>query len=102
AERVGARVLPAGWSMHPEQLVELMESHQVDALVATPSFVTAFLGDERTPPARLAALRQVLFIGEAFTEVQRARVRQRFPALRISSLGYSSTETGPIGFQCPH
>lgn len=100
AERIGARVLPAGWAMHREQLIALMESHHVDTLVATPSFASSFLCDEGTSGARLSALRRVLFIGEAFSEARSAGILTRFPRLIIRSLGYSSTETGPIGFQC--
>ena len=100
AEQLGVRVLPAGWAMHPAQLVDLIATHQVDTLVATPSFAAAFLGDEKLPRARLVTLRQVLFIGEAFSAERRQHLVARFPELVIRSLGYSSTETGPIGFQC--
>lgn len=101
-EALGACVYPMGWRAEPERLLELIRQDGLDTLVATPSFAVALLGSEGASAEACPSLRRVLYIGERFSEDRRALVRARFPRLRLQSLGYSSAETGPLGYQCAH
>lgn len=101
-ETLGACVYPMGWRAEAERLLELIRQDGIDTLVATPSFAVSLLGSDGACAAACPTLKRVLYIGERFSEDRRALVRERFPELRLLSLGYSSSETGPLGYQCAH
>ncbi|WP_339432336.1 MULTISPECIES: phenylacetate--CoA ligase family protein [unclassified Pseudomonas] len=101
-QHIGARLLPAGSLMGVQRIAELIESQAADALICTPSLAAALFNHNDIDAAQLASLRWLYYIGEPCSQPLREQLARDWPALKIRSLGYSSTETGPIGFQCAH
>lgn len=100
AEVLGASVYPLGWRMEGERILELIREHDIDTLVSTPSFAVSLLGAAPASADTCPSLERVLYIGESFSPDRRELVKARFPELLIQSLGYSSAETGPVGYPC--
>jgi len=98
-QHIGARLLPAGSQMGVQRVAELIQTHKADALICTPSFAAALFNHET---AGLGSLKWLYYIGEPSSKTLRDQLARDWPALKIRSLGYSSTETGPIGFQCAY
>lgn len=99
---IGARLLPAGALMGLQRIAGLIHSQSADALICTPSFAEALFNHADVEGAHLRSLRWLYYIGEPCPQPLREQLARAWPALNIRSLGYSSTETGPIGFQCRH
>ncbi|WP_242207952.1 MULTISPECIES: AMP-binding protein [unclassified Pseudomonas] len=101
-QHIGARLLPAGALMGMQRIAELIHSQAADALICTPSFAEALFNHADVDGVQLRSLRWLYYIGEPCRQPLREQLARDWPALNIRSLGYSSTETGPIGFQCAH
>ncbi len=101
-QHIGARLLPAGALMGVQRIAGLIQSQAADALICTPSFAAALFNHADVDKAQLSSLRWLYYIGEPCRQPLRDQLARDWPALSIRSLGYSSTETGPIGFQCAH
>lgn len=101
-QHIGARLLPAGALMGVQRIAGLIHSQAADALICTPSFAAALFNHAEVDKAQLSSLRWLYYIGEPCRQTLREQLTRDWPALSIRSLGYSSTETGPIGFQCAH
>jgi phenylacetate-CoA ligase len=101
-QHIGARLLPAGALMGAQRIAGLIHSQAADALICTPSFAAALFNHADVDKAQLSSLRWLYYIGEPCHQPLREQLARDWPALSIRSLGYSSTETGPIGFQCAH
>jgi len=101
-QHIGARLLPAGSQMGVQRVAELIEAHKADALICTPSFAAALFNHEKVGAVLLCSLKWLYYIGEPCSQTLRDQLARDWPMLKIRSLGYSSTETGPIGFQCAH
>lgn len=95
--RRGAAVLPAGTSMDARHIAELIDDLDVSALVAVPAYVERLLDHI---PGGMERLRTVFYLGERFAPRTARMFAEQGCAVR--SFGYSTTETGPIGFQCAH
>ncbi|WP_085612497.1 MULTISPECIES: phenylacetate--CoA ligase family protein [unclassified Pseudomonas] len=101
-QHIGARLLPAGSQVGVQRVAELIEAHKADALICTPSFAAALFNHEKVGAVQLCSLKWLYYIGEPCSQTLRDQLARDWPMLKIRSLGYSSTETGPIGFQCAH
>ncbi|WP_277759980.1 AMP-binding protein [Pseudomonas sp. A34-9] len=101
-QHIGARLLPAGALMGMQRIAGLIQSQAVDALICTPSFAAALFNHVDVDELQLSSLRWLYYIGEPCRQPLREQLARDWPALNIRSLGYSSTETGPIGFQCAY
>ncbi|QIA00775.1 phenylacetate--CoA ligase family protein [Pseudomonas fluorescens] len=101
-DHIGARLLPAGSQMGVQRVAELIEAHKADALICTSSFATALFNHKKVGAVQLCSLKWLYYIGEPCSKTLRDQLARDWPMLNIRSLGYSSTETGPIGFQCAH
>ncbi|MFZ3283184.1 phenylacetate--CoA ligase family protein [Pseudomonas sp.] len=101
-QHIGARLLPAGAVMGIARIAGLIHAQATDALICTPSFAAALFNHADVGEGQLSSLRWLYYIGEACHQPLREQLARDWPALNIRSLGYSSTETGPIGFQCAH
>ncbi|WP_262410287.1 phenylacetate--CoA ligase family protein [Pseudomonas sp. N40(2020)] len=101
-QHIGARLLPAGSLMGVTRIAELIQSQAADALICTPSFAAALFNHDDIDATQLASLRWLYYIGEPCSKPLREQLARDWPEIRVRSLGYSSTETGPIGFQCAH
>lgn len=101
-QHIGARLLPAGALMGMQRIAGLIHSQAADALLCTPSFAEALFNHADVDGVQLRSLRWLYYIGEPCRQPLREQLARAWPALNIRSLGYSSTETGPIGFQCAH
>jgi phenylacetate-CoA ligase len=76
----------------------VIDAHGIDTLVASPAYGAELLAGARTP----LPLRTFLFIGESLGAERERTVRSAAPDLTVRSLAYSTSETGPIGYQCRH
>ena len=101
-QHIGARLLPAGALMGLQRIAELIQLQAADALVCTPSFAAALFNHDAIDAKQLASLRWLYYIGEPCSQSAREQLARDWPAIKVRSLGYSSTETGPIGYQCAH
>lgn len=101
-QHIGARLLPAGALMGIQRIAGLVHAQAADALICTPSFAAALFNPADVDEAQLSSLKWLYYIGEPLRQSLRERLARDWPTLNIRSLGYSSTETGPIGFQCAH
>ncbi|MBC3268719.1 AMP-binding protein [Pseudomonas sp. SWRI81] len=101
-QRLGARLLPAGSLMGLQRIAELVQSQKADALICTPSFAAALFNDVAVDRRQLGSLKWLYYIGEPCSALLREQLARDWPGLTLRSLGYSATETGPIGFQCAH
>jgi len=66
-------------------------------LVASPAYGAELIAGTPDLP-----LRNFLFIGESLGTERERVVRSAAPDLTVRSLAYSTSETGPIGYQCRH
>ena len=75
----------------------VIAAHGIDTLVASPAYGAELVAGTPDLP-----LRNFLFIGESLGTERERVVRSAAPNLTIRSLAYSTSETGPIGYQCHH
>lgn len=75
----------------------VIQAHGIDTLVASPAY-----GAELVAGAPDLPLRNFLFIGESLGAERERVVRSVAPDLTVRSLAYSTSETGPLGYQCRH
>ena len=95
-----ALTFPLGSALQLNEIAEVIAEHALDTLVAGPAFATDLM--VKSPPERLCSLRYLLYIGAPMSLANAAAIAAIAPRLVIRSLAYSASETGPIGFQCPH
>ncbi|MEU6479362.1 AMP-binding protein [Streptomyces sp. NPDC047017] len=93
--RHGAAVLPAGTVLPAAHLAELIEDVDVRALVSLPVHIERLLAVVPEAMARLAA---VYYLGDRMDAALTRRLTAH--GTRVRSFAYSTTETGPIGYQC--
>jgi len=75
----------------------VIEAHGIDTLVSSPAYGAELLAGAPDLP-----LRNFLFIGESLGAERERIVRSAAPELTVRSLAYSTSETGPLGYQCHH
>jgi phenylacetate-CoA ligase len=97
-QRLAALTFPCGSMLSFAEFVELLVEHKVDTLASTPALAVELC----THPARPATLRSVLYIGEAMGDARASALAAAAPDVVVRSLAYSTSETGPVGYQCPH
>jgi phenylacetate-CoA ligase len=96
ARSLPALSFPMGEYTSPAEAAAIIEAHGIDTLVASPAYGAELLAGYPLP------LRNFLFIGEALGAERERRVRAAAPDLAVRSLAYSTSETGPLGYQCRH
>lgn len=92
-------VLPVSAWIRIEDTATIIADHGVDTVVASPAYGYELVTG--VDPSRLSTLRNLLYLGEAMGAERLARVRAAAPRLTVRSFAYSTSETGPIGYQCP-
>lgn len=95
-ELLCALTFPYGSELGLSEVTELLIEHKVDTLVAIPSFIMDLI----TPTSRPPSLHTVLYIGEPMGEERERTLATIAPDMIVRSLAYSTSETGPIGYQC--
>lgn len=96
---LGAQSYPIGASMKFAELLEVIDEHRVDTLVGSPAMGADFMSGEGN--ARfLGSLRTFLYIGENLGAGRAEVIAAACPQVEVRSLSYSTSETGPIGYQC--
>jgi phenylacetate-CoA ligase len=93
-----ALAFPIGEYTSPADAAAIIEAHGIDTLAASPAYGAELLATARRP----LPLRNFLFIGEALGAERERIVRSAAPDLAVRSLAYSTSETGPLGYQCLH
>lgn len=96
ARSLPAMSFPMGELTSPEDAAAVVDAHGIDTLVASPAYGAELLAGYPLP------LRNFLFIGESLGAERERIVRAAAPDLVVRSLAYSTSETGPIGYQCRH
>jgi phenylacetate-CoA ligase len=94
-----ARIFPVGSTLPISELIELISTHRIDTLVGRPRQTADVLLTAGT--GSLPSLRSVLYIGEGLS-CDDLEAFSRYPSIAVRSLAYSTSETGPVGYQCPH
>ncbi|WP_202637923.1 phenylacetate--CoA ligase family protein [Bailinhaonella thermotolerans] len=94
----GARAYPLASQTSPADTAEVIAEHAVDALASNPGYgVEVLTGAE---PGRTASLRHFFYIGELLGRARMRMIAEAAPHVKVRSLAYSTSETGPIGYQC--
>jgi phenylacetate-CoA ligase len=99
------RSLPAlsfaiGEYTSPADTAAIIKAHGIDTLVASPAYGAELLAG--AADGQPLPLRNYLFIGESLGVERERVVRSAAPDLTVRSLAYSTSETGPLGYQCRH
>lgn len=98
AKHLDAMVFPVGSQCSVGDLLALVKDHSIDTLACTPAQcmdLVRHVGD-----GDLGSLSTILYIGEPVGTNRMEAILRLQPALSLRSLAYSTSETGPIGFQC--
>lgn len=88
---------PMGELTSTADAAAVIDAHGIDTLVASPAYGAELLAGTPDLP-----LRNFLFIGESLGADRERTVRSAAPDLTVRSLAYSTSETGPLGYQCRH
>jgi phenylacetate-CoA ligase len=96
ARSLPALSFPMGEFTSPAEAAAIIEAHGIDTLVASPAYGAELLAGYPLP------LQNFLFIGESLGAERERIVRSAAPDLAVRSLAYSTSETGPLGYQCRH
>jgi phenylacetate-CoA ligase len=103
-----SRSLPAfsfamGEYTSPAEAAAIIQAHGIDTLAASPAYgaeLLSLLAEARD--GHPLPLRNFLFIGESLGAERERMVRSAAPDLAVRSLAYSTSETGPLAYQCRH
>src|SRR6478736_3970955 len=93
-----ALAFPMGEYTSPADAAAVIEAHGIDTLAASPAYGAELLAAARD--GHPLPLRNFLFIGESMGAERERMVRLAAPELAVRSLAYSTSETGPLGYQC--
>jgi phenylacetate-CoA ligase len=100
ARLLPALVFPLGIKTSVADTTTVIAEHAVDTLISAPVYGTDLVTS--APRQQLASLRNFLYIGEPMGVERGSALAAAAPNLTVRSLAYSTTETGPIGYQCAH
>jgi phenylacetate-CoA ligase len=95
-----ALTFPCGADMDMAELRALIADHHIDTVVAMPAFARELVLAAR--PDRPGRPRSVLYLGAPLPDDSQADMMAAVPTLTVRSLSYSTSETGPIGYQCSY
>ncbi|MGH3821826.1 MAG: phenylacetate--CoA ligase family protein [Pseudonocardiaceae bacterium] len=98
AELLPALVFPLGSKTTIADTATVIAEHAVDTLISGPAYGTELVTS--AAPEQLVSLRNFLYLGEPMGKERQRAVSSAMPDLTVQSLAYSTTETGPIGYQC--
>ncbi|MFF4188943.1 phenylacetate--CoA ligase family protein [Streptomyces sp. NPDC001691] len=97
---VPALAFPLGNKPSMAHIAELVREHGIDTIVSSPSHGAELVATETA--ATVPHLRRLLYMGEPVGQARRDAIAAVAPELTVRSFAYSTTETGPIGYQCAH
>jgi phenylacetate-CoA ligase len=100
ARSLPALSFPMGEYTAPAEAAAIIDAHGIDTLAASPAYGAELLA--RGLDGHPLPLRNFLFIGESLGEERERIVRAAAPDLTVRSLAYSTSETGPLAYQCRH
>lgn len=78
-----------------EEISFLIKEHNIQTIIGTPSTVLKIIHSNENV---FRCIKNIFYIGEGFSEED----RKKLVAKNIYSFSYSTSETGPIGYQCRH
>ncbi|WP_158887933.1 phenylacetate--CoA ligase family protein [Amycolatopsis anabasis] len=99
--RLSGQAFPLGSTLPVDELAKLVADHEIDTILAYPPFGLELLAAVADRPGG-ARPRYFLYLGERLTESRERFLADRLPRLEVRSLAYSTSEIGPIGYQCRH
>ncbi|MCI3224490.1 phenylacetate--CoA ligase family protein [Streptomyces sp. NP-1717] len=101
-ELLPAMSFPMGSSaLASPETAELLQENRVDAVICSPSAGTGLLTGDATREL-LRGVDSLLYIGEILGESRERQLADARPDLRVRSFSYSTSETGPVGYQCTY
>ncbi|MFE4174493.1 phenylacetate--CoA ligase family protein [Streptomyces sp. NPDC056909] len=101
-ELLPAMAFPMGSSaLASAETPEVLRDHRVDTVICSPSAGTQLLTGDSTREL-LRCVTNFLYIGEILGESRERRLDEIRPDLTVRSFSYSTSETGPIGYQCAY
>lgn len=77
----------------PDSIMALVESHRVEVLPTSPSFLRLLCATSNAAGRDISSLKLITYGSEPMDELTLARINARFPNVRISQK-YGTTETG--------
>ncbi|MFD5111287.1 MULTISPECIES: phenylacetate--CoA ligase family protein [unclassified Streptomyces] len=102
AQLLPAMAFPMGSSaLASPETPEVLRDHQVDTVICSPSAGTQLLTGDATREL-LRCVTNFLYIGEIMGESRERQLAEARPDLTVRSFSYSTSETGPIGYQCAY
>lgn len=91
--------LPIGGGTSVEETAQLIADFGANVVAGVPTTILALAEYAAAQGlSRRMKLERVLFGGEAMYPDQRERLEQIFPGVRSLSIGYASTDAGPLGY----
>ncbi|WP_108651826.1 phenylacetate--CoA ligase family protein [Dongshaea marina] len=97
-DKLGVHYFPVGSKIDPLSLGEIIEDFKIDTLFCTPSFAYS-LAHRASNLASFSSLKSIYYVGELMTNRDAEYIQSRLN-VAIRSLSYTTSELGPIGYQC--
>lgn len=102
-ELLPAMAFPMGSSAFASpETPEVLRDHRVDTVICSPSAGTQLLTGDATRELLAGVVTNFLYIGEILGESRERQLAAARPDLTVRSFSYSTSETGPIGYQCAY
>ena len=100
-EFTGCRILPVSGNLPMEQITGYLSTFQANAAITIPSVLLSLAAhvERHRLPIRL---RKVSTGGEHLFAGAREYLRRTLGVEQFASTGYTTNDTGAIGYQCPH
>ena len=87
---------PIGIKAPVDRVLDLIRRHQIDTVVSTPKVLTAIVA--QAPADTSCFLRNALYHSGSIQELDADFLEER--GLLVRATSYTTTETGPVGYQC--
>lgn len=96
-QKLSALTFPFGTQLDKDELIKQITYHKIDTLIGFPSVISDLFKNENMANS---SVKNILFLGEAFGNRRKSEVQKIKPSVLIKALAYSTSETGPVGYQC--
>lgn len=101
-EKCRCHILPIAAQTGPEVALSFMRVLGAEVAIGIPSFMISLAQQAQKQGITDLQLKIIATGGEHFLDQARAFVKPLLGVRQFVSAGYSSNETGPIGYQCSH
>jgi len=101
-EKCRCHILPIAAQSGPEEALSFMRALGAEVAVGIPSFMISLAQQAQKQGVTDLHLKMMATGGEHFLDQAKAFVKPLLDVQQFVSAGYSSNDTGPIGYQCSH